>query len=136
GREFSGVSESTGEPVMGYTQFGAFAEFVAIAPGLWWPRPSAWSAEEAAAFPVNYFTAWLAYWTAGLTGATSASGSGQPTRSSARVLIPAAAGGVGTAAVPIGNALGVAMCGSSSSTAMTDVVGMHRVMHACTYIAV
>jgi len=133
GREFSGVSESTGEPVMGYTQFGAFAEFVAIAPGLWWPRPAAWSAEEAAAFPVNYFTAWLAYWKAGLTGATSASQSGQPTRSSARVLIHAAAGGVGTAAVQIGKVLGVEMYGTSSSPEKLELVHRLGLQHGINY---
>ncbi len=135
GREFSGISESTGEPVMGYTQFGAFAEEVAIAPGLWWARPPSWSAEEGAAFPVNYFTAWLAYWKAGLTGTDAATphqptlaGSGRP-----RVLIHAAAGGVGTAAVQIGKALGVEMYGTSSSPEKLEKVRHLGLQHGINY---
>jgi NADPH:quinone reductase-like Zn-dependent oxidoreductase len=31
-----------------------------------WPVPEGWTAEEGAAFPVNYFTAYFAYWKAGL----------------------------------------------------------------------
>jgi NADPH2:quinone reductase len=104
GREFCGVRESDGQRVMGYAQWGAFAEKVSAALDLLWLVPKDWSAEEGAAFPVNYFTAYLAYWKAGLT-----EGSG------ARVLIHAAAGGVGTAAVQLGKLLGVEMYGTSSS---------------------
>ncbi len=66
GREFAGVVEDTGERVMGYTQSRAFAERIAVRPQLLWPVPAGWSATEAAAFPVNYFTAYFAYWKAGL----------------------------------------------------------------------
>jgi NADPH:quinone reductase len=106
GREFAGVVESTGEAVMGYVQFGAFAERIAVPSGFYWKCPPQWNAEQCAAFPVNYFTAWLAYWKAGLTGTPA---------DKKRVLIHAAAGGVGTAAVQIGRALGVEMYGTSSS---------------------
>lgn len=108
GREFAGVEESTGRRVMGYTQWGAFAEKVAAYPNLLWPVPEHWSDEEAAAFPVNFFTAYLLYWQAGMTD-------GAPTGRKHRVLIHAAAGGVGTAAVQIGRLLGVEMYGTSSS---------------------
>lgn len=107
GREFSGRVEGTGERVMGYTQSSAFADFIAAHRQLVWPVPGQWSSEQAAAFPVNYFTAYLAYWKAGLTGRHH----GPP----ARVLIHAVAGGVGTAAVEIGKLLGVEMYGTSSS---------------------
>lgn len=46
GREFAGTIVSSGEPVMGYVQFGAFAERVAVAPGFYWHRPPGWSAED------------------------------------------------------------------------------------------
>jgi NADPH2:quinone reductase len=105
GREFCGTTESDGRRVMGYTQWAAFAELVAASTQLLWPVPQEWSAEEGAAFPVNYFTAYLAYWKAGLLA---------PARAS-RVLIHAVAGGVGTAAVQIGKLLGVEMYGTSSS---------------------
>jgi NADPH:quinone reductase len=108
GREFCGTRESDGQRVMGYAQWAAFAEHIATRPELLWPVPKNWSAEEGAAFPVNYFTAYFAYWKAGLLEKPS---SNQP----ARVLIHAVAGGVGTAAVQIGKLLGVDMYGTSSS---------------------
>ncbi len=108
GREFAGVVEGTGERVMGYTQMGGFAEKVVAPRRLLWPQPMGWSAAEAAAFPVNYFTAYLAYWEAGLL---------EPARDGGRrrVLIHAVAGGVGTAAVEIGKIVGVETYGTSSS---------------------
>jgi NADPH2:quinone reductase len=56
GREFCGARESDGRLVMGYTQWAAFAERVAARAELLWPVPANWTAEEGAAFPVNYFT--------------------------------------------------------------------------------
>ena len=108
GREFAGVIERTQKRVMGYTQWAAFAECVAASHELLWPVPDDWSADEAAAFPVNYFTAYFAYWKAGL--AQNRTSVAKP-----RVLIHAVAGGVGTAAVEIGKILSVEMYGTSSS---------------------
>jgi NADPH2:quinone reductase len=127
GREFAGTVESTGHPVMGYMQFGAFAERTVAAPGLCWPRPQNWSAEEAAAFPVNYFTAWLAYWKAGLTSSSA---------QNARVLIHAVAGGVGTAAVEIGRILGLEMYGTSSSEEKLARVRALGLQHGINYAQV
>ena len=108
GREFAGVEESSNRRVMGYIQWGAFAEKVAAKSNLLWPVPEHWSDEQAAAFPVNYFTAYLAYWQAGMTNPPTVG-------RTHRVLIHAVAGGVGTAAVQIGRILGVEMYGTSSS---------------------
>ncbi|HEY6768183.1 MAG TPA: NADPH:quinone oxidoreductase family protein [Candidatus Sulfotelmatobacter sp.] len=107
GREFSGVEETSGRRVMGYAQFAAFAEKIGASPNLLWAVPDHWSDEQAAAFPVNYFTAYLAYWQAGMTNSA--------VKKTRRVLIHAVGGGVGTAAVQIGKILGVEMCGTSSS---------------------
>lgn len=115
GREFSGVIETTGQRVMGYTQWGAFAEKLAARRELLWPVPAGWNFEEAAAFPVNYFTAYFAYWKAGLL-------SGSLSSSPVRVLIHAVAGGVGTAAVEIGSLLGIELYGTSSSDAKLEQV--------------
>jgi NADPH2:quinone reductase len=93
---------------MGYAQWGAFAEKVVAYSNMLWPVPDAWTDEQAAAFPVNYFTAYLGYWQAGMTQPPAAG-------RTHRVLIHAAAGGVGTAAVQIGRLLGVDMYGTSSS---------------------
>jgi len=105
GREFAGVEIATGKRVMGYTQWAAFAEKTAGQRSLLWPVPNEWSAEQAAAFPVNFFTAYFAYWKAGLIDKPAGT----------RVLIQAVAGGVGTAAVQIGKILGIEMYGTSSS---------------------
>jgi NADPH2:quinone reductase len=110
GREFCGVTESDGRRVMGYAQWAAFAERIAPRSELLWPVPESWTMEEGAAFPVNYFTAYFAYWKAGLIGPA------QPVSGViTRVLIHAVAGGVGTATVQIGKLLGVEMYGTSSS---------------------
>lgn len=109
GREFAGVVESTGERVMGYAQFGAFAERMATRRTLLWPQPKGWTSQESAAFPVNFFTAWLAYWKADLLGPFDRA------QRKPRVLIHAAAGGVGTAAVQLGRMLGIETWGTSSS---------------------
>ena len=121
GREFSGVEESTGRRVMGYVQWAAFAEKTAAYSSMLWPVPAQWSDEQAAAFPVNYFTAYLGYWQAGLTAQPmwgqppSAVVPSEAPQRTPRVLIHAVAGGVGTAAVQIGRLLGVEMYGTSSS---------------------
>ncbi|HTJ87528.1 MAG TPA: NADPH:quinone oxidoreductase family protein [Terriglobales bacterium] len=123
GREFCGTRRRDGVRVMGYTQWGAFAELVAARPFLLWPVPQQWSTEEGAAFPVNFFTAYFAYWKAGLI--ENAAG--------ARVLIHAVAGGVGTAAVQIGKTLGVEMYGTSSSDEKLDRVRHLGLQHAINY---
>jgi len=120
GREFAGTEERSGRRVMGYIQWGAFAEKVAAYPSMLWPVPEHWTDEQGAAFPVNYFTAYLGYWQAGITQPPAA---GQ----THRALIHAVAGGVGTAAVQIGHILGVEMYGTSSSDQAWSIVGVrHR----------
>src|SRR5208337_2760876 len=113
GREFAGReltgNDASGRRVMGYTQWAAFAEKTAANRNLVWPVPDNWTAEQAAAFPVNFFTAYFAYWKAGLVVQPNDKPAGS------RVLIHAVAGGVGTAAVQIGKILGIEMYGTSSS---------------------
>jgi NADPH2:quinone reductase len=123
GREFCGTRQRDGVRVMGYTQWGAFAEVVAARSSLLWPVPQQWSAEEGGAFPVNFFTAYFAYWKAGLIDKPSG----------ARVLIHAVAGGVGTAAVQIGKILDVEMYGTSSSDEKLERVTHLGLQHAINY---
>jgi NADPH2:quinone reductase len=126
GREFAGIEETTGRRVMGYMQFAAFAEKTAAYPHMLWPVPDHWTDEQAAAFPVNYFTAYLGYWQAGMTR--------PPTAGTAhRVLIHAVAGGVGTAAVQIGKILGIEMYGTSSSDEKLARVKELGLQHAINY---
>lgn len=149
GREFAGVelsgnNESTGRRVMGYMQWSAFAEKTAAYSNSLWPIPDGWTDEQAAAFPVNYFTAYLGYWQAGMTGAIQESvapsfprflregGNHDP---KPRVLIHAVAGGVGTAAVQIGHLLGVEMYGTSSSDEKLARVKQLGLQHGINYKA-
>jgi NADPH:quinone reductase len=126
GREFAGVEETTGRRVMGYIQWGAFAEKAAGYPHMLWPTPERWSDEQGAAFPVNFFTAYLAYWQAGMTQPPAAG-------KNHRVLIHAVAGGVGTAAVQIGKILGVEMYGTSSSDEKLARVKALGLQHGINY---
>jgi len=126
GREFAGVEHGTGRRVMGYAQWAAFAEKTAAYPNMLWPVPESWSDEQAAAFPVNYFTAYLGYWQAGMTQPA-------PTGRFHRVLIHAVAGGVGTAAVQIGHLLGVEMYGTSSSEEKLARVKALGLQHGINY---
>lgn len=144
GREFAGVEESTGRRVMGYTQWAAFAEKTAAYSNMLWPVPHHWSDDQAAAFPVNFFTAYLAYWQAGMTSqptpdtdvpsfaALAKGGNPADLNRTPRVLIHAVAGGVGTAAVQIGRLLGVEMYGTSSSDeklARVKELGLQRAIN-------
>ena len=126
GREFAGVEESSGRRVMGYTQWAAFAEKTATYSHMLWPVPDGWTDEQGAAFPVNYFTAYLLYWQAGMI---------QPpaVERTHRALIHAVAGGVGTAAVQIGKLLGVEMYGTSSSEEKLMRVKPLGLQHAINY---
>ena len=126
GREFSGVEDTSGRRVMGYAQWAAFAEKTAAYTNMLWAVPEHWTDEQAAAFPVNYFTAYLGYWQAGMTSAPSPG-------HKHRVLIHAVAGGVGTAAVQIGSLLGVEMYGTSSSDEKLARVKQLGLQHGINY---
>jgi len=102
GLEFAGVVEGTGEKVVGFVPKGAYAQRIAARREGLLPWPERLSAAEAAAFPINYFTAYFAYWMA-------------DAKENERVLIHAAAGGVGTAAIELGRLFGVETFGTSSS---------------------
>jgi NADPH2:quinone reductase len=111
GREFAGTVVETGEAVMGYTQWGALAEKIAVRRDLIWPKPQEFSFAEGAAFPVNFFTAYFALWEAGFMASDNAGASGRKRR----VLIHAVAGGVGSAAVQIAKLLGIETYGTAST---------------------
>jgi NADPH2:quinone reductase len=132
GREFAGKIFSTGEDVMGYAQANGFAERIATRREFLWRIPEGWSYEQAAAFPVNYFTAFFAYWWAGLW-APPGSAPSRISKGKPSVLIHAVAGGVGTAAVQIGKLLGVEMYGTSSSDEKLARVTELGLTHAINY---
>ncbi|CDO88888.1 oxidoreductase [Mycobacterium triplex] len=91
-----------GERILAGTRFGGYAETVNVAAADSVVLPDALSFEQGAAVPVNYATAWAA-----LHGYGSL-------RRGERVLIHAAAGGVGTAAIQFAKAAGAEVHGTAS----------------------
>jgi NADPH:quinone reductase-like Zn-dependent oxidoreductase len=93
---------SPGQRVMASTKFGGYASQVVVPAGNIVALPDALSFEQGAAIPVNYATAWAAL-----------VGYGNVQRGE-RVLIHAAAGGVGIAATQIAKRLGAEIYGTAS----------------------
>lgn len=91
-----------GERVMGGTRFGGQAELVTVPAAQVLPMPDGLSFEQAAAFPVNYGTAYAALILMG------------GLREGDSVLIHAAAGGVGIAATQIARNAGAEIFGTAS----------------------
>jgi NADPH:quinone reductase-like Zn-dependent oxidoreductase len=92
-----------GDRVVAHTHFGGQAELAVAAASDTIPAPADMSAAEAAAIPVNYGTAY-----AGLVLMAG-------TKPGERVLIHAAAGGVGTACVQLARHLGAEVIGTCSA---------------------
>lgn len=91
-----------GERILAGTRFGGYAEIVNVAAADSIVLPDGVSFEQGAAVPVNYGTAWAA-----LLGYGSL-------RAGERVLIHAAAGGVGIAAIQLAKAAGAEVHGTAS----------------------
>ena len=96
------TAHAAGDRVMASTQFGGYAEEVVVPATDAFPLDERLSFEQGAAIPVNYGTAWAA-----LLGYGSL-------REGDRVLIQAAAGGVGIAATQIARRFGAEVWGTSS----------------------
>src|SRR6202046_2916656 len=92
-----------GERVLAGTRFGGYAEIVNAGANDTVALPDSMSFEQGAAIPVNYATAWAA-----LHGYGSL-------RAGERVLVHAAAGGVGIAAIQVAKAAGGEGHGSASA---------------------
>jgi NADPH:quinone reductase-like Zn-dependent oxidoreductase len=113
-------SLSVGDRVMAGTRFGGQAELVTVPAEQALGFPSGWSFEQATAVPVNYATAYAALITMG------------GLREGQRVLIHAAAGGVGTAAVQISKSVGAEIFGTASAS-KHDAIRAQGVEHAIDY---
>jgi NADPH:quinone reductase-like Zn-dependent oxidoreductase len=126
GYEFAGELESpagdlpAGTRVMGGCRFGAYAERVAALPANLIPLPDSWSFAEGAAMPVAYITAY-----AGLVRYGGL-------RAGERVLIQAAAGGVGIAATQVAKQVGAEVFGTAS-TAKHEAIASFGVDHPVDY---
>ncbi len=95
------TSHKVGDRVIAGTQFGAYAEFICIPAERALVPPPGLSTEESAAFAVNFMTAWI-----GLMEMARL----RPTDT---VLVTAAAGGVGSAAVQIAKKFGARVIGAA-----------------------
>ncbi len=114
GYEVSGVIErlgsgadgtlAEGQQVLALTRFGGYAEKIAVPQAQVFPMPTGMSFEEAAAIPVNYLTAVLMLYRFGNVQAGE------------QVLVHAAAGGVGMAAIQLCNAVGAEVIGTASAS--------------------
>jgi NADPH:quinone reductase-like Zn-dependent oxidoreductase len=93
---------SVGERVLAGTRFGGYSEIVNTSATNTLVLPESMSFEQGAAIPVNYATAWAA-----LHGYGSL-------RAGERVLVHAAAGGVGIAVVQLAKAAGAVVHGTAS----------------------
>ncbi len=129
GYEVSGTVESIGEGVtavavgdrvMAGTKFGGYAELCTTAEADVLPLPESLSFEQGAAVPVNYGTAYA--------GVVMMGG----LRDGDRLLIQAAAGGVGISATQIAAARGAEIFGTASAS-KHDAIRAQGVAHAIDY---
>jgi len=112
GYEVAGVVEQApgvaglapAQRVVALTRFGGYAEAVAVPAAQVFPLPDALSFEQGAAIPVNYLTAVLML---------RHFGNVQPGE---RVLVHAAAGGVGMAAIQLCRSIGAEVLGTASAS--------------------
>jgi NADPH:quinone reductase-like Zn-dependent oxidoreductase len=129
GYEVAGLVESVGEGVTSHavgdrvlagTRFGGQAELVTVPAEQALPLPERLSFEQGAAFPVNYGTAYAALVLMG------------GLREGDRVLIHAAAGGVGIAATQVARNIGAEIFGTASAS-KHDAIRAQGVAHAIDY---
>jgi NADPH:quinone reductase-like Zn-dependent oxidoreductase len=129
GYEVAGTIESLGEGVtdfavgdrvMAGTRFGGQAELVTVPADQALPLPERLGFEQGAAFPVNYGTAYAALIIMGSL------------RQGDRVLIHAAAGGVGIAATQIARNVGAEIFGTASPS-KHEAIRAQGVVHAIDY---
>src|SRR4051794_3923119 len=113
-------SVTPGERVLAGTRFNGQAELVTVPESMVYALPDRLSFEEGAAFPVNYATAQAALVVMG------------GLRAGERVLIHAAAGGVGISATQIAKRIGAEVFGTAS-VSKHDAIREQGVDHAIDY---
>jgi len=110
-----------GTPVIVVGQFGCYAEEVVVPVSQILPAFDIFNPAENAAFAVQFMTAWVALFEVCRMRATD------------RVLIQAAAGGVGTAAVQMAKALGCEVFGTASKDSKLDLIRKLGADHPINY---
>ncbi len=115
------TSVSRGQRVLGFTRFGGYATEVVLPAAFVRPIPRHLADAEAAAIPVAFITAWLSLIDLARV------------RPGDRVLVPGAAGGVGTAAVQIASRVKAEVTGLVGSPAKGKLVQSLGARDARTY---
>lgn len=110
-----------GETVIVGAQYGNYAEFTVGPEHLIFKSIDGFSGEENAALLVNYMTAWVALQKMGRVVKSD------------KVLIHAAAGGVGTAAVQMAKAMGCEVFGTASQNYKLDLIKKLGADHSINY---
>jgi NADPH:quinone reductase-like Zn-dependent oxidoreductase len=113
-------SVSAGDRVIAGTRFGGQASMVSVPEDQVFPLPDGWSFEQGAAFPVNYATAYVSLVMMG------------GIRRGDRVLIHAAAGGVGISATQIARSRETEIFGTASAS-KHDAIRAQGVAHPIDY---
>ncbi|HKQ60625.1 MAG TPA: zinc-binding dehydrogenase [Candidatus Polarisedimenticolaceae bacterium] len=117
----AGSGFSPGERVLAVTRFGGYTDELVVPAAQARRLPPGYSLEEGAGLPAAYLTAYHA-----LTETARA-------RPGESVLIHAAAGGVGTAAVQLCRALGLVAFGTASSPEKLEFARSHGLAHGIDY---
>ncbi|OLZ42596.1 NADPH:quinone reductase [Natrinema saccharevitans] len=112
---------SVGDRVVGMLDTGGYAEYVTAPADLLFPIPEAMSFDEAAGFPVQFLTAHACLFEWGGLEADES------------VLIQAAAGGVGTAAVQLASNHGAEVFGTASTQEKLDLAAELGCDHPINY---
>ena len=113
-------THSVGDRVLAGTRFGGYAELVTVAERQALPLPESFSFEQGAGFVVNYTTAYAGLVVMGGLKANE------------RMLIQAAAGGVGIAATQVARGIGAEIFGTASAS-KHDAIREQGVDHAIDY---
>lgn len=130
GMEFSGIVSETGtgvshlkpgDRVMGYSRTGSHAEYVVVNQQMAGPIPESMSFEEAASFLVIYLTAYHGLFTLGKL------------RPNEKVLVHAAAGGVGLAVIQLAKHYNAEVFGTVGSEFKRTVALDHGLDHCINY---
>ncbi len=115
------VHLATGQRVVAMTGIGSYAQFVSVPASRVIPLPDSVSFDEGAAFPAQYLTAYFCLHDCGKVSA------GQT------VLIHAAAGGVGTAAIQLAKLAGAQVIATASSNEKLDLCKRLGADHVVNY---
>lgn len=110
-----------GDKVITGGQYGRYAEYITAPEHLVFPAFENFSEEENAAFLVNFMTAWVALFKLGKLNKNE------------NVLIQAAAGGVGTAAVQLAHAVGAIIYGTASEDEKLELIKKMGADHPINY---